>query len=206
MYFIALDKIAELLESFERQFNCRENTWWYTLALCAEYAAIARKQIGQKHFVPHADEFQLNAWKYLAACEKQIIRYQAIINHMGNNLQCATVATLINFRRFLPNSMPYTNGGNTSQQFEKWIHSYSTFQQFSLDEEQVQRVPACANRMLTQQEYPFASPKSKLEIRCHTIGSESGATQNEFTRTINEYLRSVRVVSILRIQIIPVRY
>lgn len=197
MYFKASRQITELLEVFKKPLYCPENTWWYTLALYDEYAAIARKQISLTKFESQTDEFQLNAWRNLAACERQIIRYQAIINHMRNNLQCKTVATLIHVRCFFSNSMPVvsTIGGKTSQKFQEWLHSYSTYVQLKLDEQQLRKVPDCANRMVNEQDYSFSNElKFKIESRFPSFIP----IEDEFTSIINEHLNSKRAVKMAK--------
>lgn len=101
----AMEMVANLVNYFEENIIARPDyiitTHWYTLKLMDEYARLAHEQIqlveqkGAKKLTLDDNEFNIDNWSSLSQCEMKTIKYQAIVNHLGNNLQCLASAAFI---------------------------------------------------------------------------------------------------------------
>lgn len=145
------DAISVVLGSFKQKIATDPDyyiTKWYTLALTGKYATIAREQIANfnQGSCVH-DEFGIFVWARLSFCERKILKHQAVINHLGNNLQCLSTAALIVPATYFVNVMP-TIDDHTSEQMQLYIDAYNTRKSTGVVLATLDDQPECANRML----------------------------------------------------------
>lgn len=145
------DAISNVIGSFKQNIVTDPDylkTKWYTLALTEKYATIARERISnfnQDSCVN--DEFGIFLWGRLSNCERKILKHQAVINHLGNNLQCLSTAAFIAPETYFISVMPTIND-QTSEQMQSYIDAYNTRKSTEVVLGTLKEQPECANRML----------------------------------------------------------
>lgn len=202
--FRAWDAITNLLNMFKDNIGASN---WYTLALCDEYAALAREQINilELRITSLINEFTtVTGFSTLSTCEKRVIKYQAVINHLGNHLQCVAMAALAS-PPFFVNLKPITND-NTSKKLNAWLEKYNHEIVRDSIFAQLEKLPLCVNRMhygisptptidtesiemLKRRKVPSCDNQSDLNKFIESLAKTSG-------RILEEYLETKRVVSI----------
>lgn len=105
----AYDAINDLLEMFKqdiREIPNHLHSYWYTLAKFDEYAHQARATINTMDWAAVLNHPKMPYMVGLQPCEKYLTAYQETVNLLGNNLQCASSAVLLNPKSFFMNLMP----------------------------------------------------------------------------------------------------
>lgn len=203
--FSAWDAITKLLNIFKDDIGASN---WYTLALCDEYAALAREQIHTYERTELINEFTaLTGYMQLSNCEKRTIQYQAVINHLGNNLQCVASAALVS-STFFVNLKPIIND-MSSDNLKSWLQDYNHQIVRESIFEQLEKQPICVNRMLHKRmPYMGFSMINKSKIRAkkyqYVPSRDNQSGLNEFNEKLaresheilEEHLCSNREVSI----------
>lgn len=209
-YFVAFrawEAITNLLNYYKNKIDASN---WYTLALCDEYATIARGQIMKfelKQVPLLAEYFSQWRWQHLTMCEQKTIKYQSVINHLGNNLQCVASAAIVTTTFFI-NQTPVVND-QIGHLLDEWILDYNYYQKKDLIFNELNKQPGCANRMLNNPENFFSQETKRRISSIRTVDgkpprSDRTATAHELAEygkeidfMVKGYLNPKRQVSIL---------
>lgn len=125
---------------------------WYISALIDEYAKEARagiRDVTSNYCAIGKNTDDLFRWRHLHTCEKYLIRYQQIINLLGNNLQCTLSSALLTTETIFMGLMPIVDGQATSR-FESYVELYYELGLKSDTRKELNKQPQCVGRMVNE--------------------------------------------------------
>lgn len=187
--FRAHDAVDDLLAYFKQDIKNNIQRNWYTFAKFDEYARQARVAIAEVSRRSFTSEFLLGfVWRSLSTCEKNSIKYQEIINHLGNNMQCALSATSIDTpsTSFFMNLMPNFAAG-TNTPFTEYVNSYYTGHLPIKTREQLDRQVKCvspiAGQPPSQSHHPPANPAQPKELHSAELDEDLDSLHSSLSNT-----------------------
>lgn len=207
-----MDQVTDLIKYFKGNIIAKSDhitTHWYTLKLMDEYARQAYEQIRKvettKKLTADDNEFRIDNWSSLSQCEMMAIKYQTIVNHLGNNLQCLASSALIAAPAFFVNLAPEIFIDGKSDNILAYEIEYNVIL-FKFAITQLRRQPKCANRIVNGTGFfseeqlaemrAFESSVPGYTLHADNLGTIIQSTEVKFTQIIREHLQSHHQVCI----------